>query len=260
MAADYRPARVAPVSDAIRPAARGEAVGSPGQGADWVHLDPYVRPDLDRCALVTIDVQADFLPGGASPLPGTDQVLPAISGLVSAFRSAGRPIAHAVRLYEGTDVDLVRRSAIRSGAPIVRPGSVGSQLAGPLWPSDTVDLDARRLLAGRVQELGTGEVAMWKPRWSAFYRTSLHEHLTSLGVNTVVVVGFNYPNCPRATISDASVRDYRVLVVEDAISGIRDLHLEEASAIGAVSAASSTIVRLLSAVPRPGAVREASGG
>ena len=47
---------------------------------------------------------------GASPIPGTAEVLPALAQLVAAFRGAGRPVVHVVRLYDGEDVDLVRRT------------------------------------------------------------------------------------------------------------------------------------------------------
>lgn len=114
--------------------------------AEWGDLDPYLRPDLAHSALVTIDVQVDFLAGGSSPITGTDQVLPTISRLVESFRSTGRPIVHIVRLYEGADIDLVRRTLIESGATIVRPGTPGSQLAPELRPTEAPDLDAAPLL------------------------------------------------------------------------------------------------------------------
>lgn len=34
---------------------------------------------------------------------------------------------------------------------------------------------------------------MWRLRWSAFCRTRLEGHLTSLGVDTLVLAGLNYP-------------------------------------------------------------------
>lgn len=225
--------------------------------AAWTGLDPYIRPDLARSGLVTIDVQVDFLAGGASPLPGADRVVPAIAGLACAFRSAGRPIVHVVRLYQGSDVDLVRRSTIESGAQVVSPGTSGSQLAPALRVPGAVDLDPARLLAGQAQELAPGEVAIFKPRWSAFYRTLLHEHLAGLGVDTLVVAGLNYPNCPRATIADASARDYRVVMARDALSSIVDLHVAEATGIGVVPADSTTIIDVLTGAS---ASREASDG
>ena len=192
-------------------------------------LDPHIAPEIDRSVLVVIDTQVDFVDGGASPIPGTTEVLPAIARLLDAYRGAALPIVHVVRLYDGDDVDLSRRALIAAGAPIVRPGSAGSQIAPALRPRGAPALDAGALLAGGAQRLASNEWAMWKPRWSAFHRTSLDGHLRDLGVTTVVISGCNYPNCPRATVYGASERDYRVLVVADAISGVIPQHLEEAA-------------------------------
>ena len=205
-------------------------------------LDPHITPDLARSALIVIDAQVDFLDGGANPIEGTTAVLPAIRSLLAAHRGAGRPIVHVVRLYDGEDVDRPRRTAIDAGAALVRPGSRGSQIAPELRAAGQPDLDPATLLAGRVQQLGAGEVALWKPRWNAFHRTSLDAHLTGLGVDTVVVAGCNYPNCPRASVYGASERDYRILIASDAISGVVALHLEEATRIGAVHAEAAAIV------------------
>jgi nicotinamidase-related amidase len=66
-------------------------------------VDPHLTPRWDSSALLVIDTQVDFLDGGTSPIPGTSAVLPALTDLVRAFRAAGRPIAHVVRLYAGDD-------------------------------------------------------------------------------------------------------------------------------------------------------------
>ena len=83
---------------------------------------------------------------------------------------------------------------------------------------------------------------MWKPRWSAFHRTPLDRHLLALAVTTVVIAGCNYPNCPRATVYGASERDYRVLIVSDAISGVRPHHLDETGLMGVRYTPSSNLV------------------
>src|SRR5690349_14367644 len=57
------------------------------------------------------------------------------------------------------------------------------------------------------------------PRWGAFFGTSLTEQLVENRVDTVVVTGCNFPNCPRTSIYEASERDFRILLVEDAMSG-----------------------------------------
>ncbi|HEV7452704.1 MAG TPA: isochorismatase family cysteine hydrolase [Pseudonocardiaceae bacterium] len=214
--------------------------------AAWTSgLDAHIAPDLGRSALVIIDTQVDFVDGGACPIPGTTQILPNIAHLLAAYRDAALPIVHVIRLYDGDDVDLPRRAAIAAGAPIVRPGAVGSQIAPELRLAGAPDLDAPTLIAGHLQNLGPHEVAVWKPRWSAFHRTALNQHLADRGVHTIVFAGCNYPNCPRASIYDASERDYRVLIASDAISGVEDHHLEEAGLIGAIHASSDSIIHML---------------
>ncbi len=73
---------------------------------------------------------------------------------------------------------------------------------------------------------------MYKPRWGAFYGTSLEDLLRALGVTTVVVLGCNFPNCPRTTVYEASERDLRVVLVHDATSGIYERGRGELEAIG----------------------------
>ncbi|MFI5800375.1 cysteine hydrolase family protein [Streptomyces sp. NPDC051677] len=200
------------------------------QGID----DPHTRPHFASAALVTIDVQNDFLSDSPYGIPGTTEVLPALRSAVSAFRSAGRPVIHIVRLYDPTsgDVDLVRRGLIGSGVRIAVPGSHGSGLAPGLAPDDAPELDAELLLSGRPQRLGPAEYAVFKPRWGAFYRTPLQDLLTELGVDTVVFAGCNLPNCPRASIFEASERDYRVGLITDAVSRVTDSALSEIGGIG----------------------------
>lgn len=206
------------------------------------YLDPWIAPHLAASALLVVDTQRDFVDGGASPIPGTSQVLPAIARLIEAYRSTRRPIIHIVRLYAGDDVDLVRRSAVAAGAEMARPGTVGAQIVPEFG---VADLDPVLLLRGAVQRVSPTEVILFKPRWSAFHRTELESHLRERGVDTVVVAGCNYPNCPRATIVDASERDLRVLIAADAISGVDARHLEEARRIGAVHADVAEIVAAL---------------
>src|SRR5699024_9461886 len=107
--------------------------------------DEWTVPNFMRSALLMIDTQRDFLNGGASPVPGTSVLLPAMGRLVEGYRFAGLPIVHAIRLYAGDDVDLPRRTALRDGARIVRPGSSGADIASALLPSPGVSLESDRL-------------------------------------------------------------------------------------------------------------------
>lgn len=199
-------------------------------------MGKYTDPDWDDSALVTVDVQNDFaLAGAPAEIPGTMGVVPVVRRLVGAFREAGRPIVHVVRLYraDGSNVDACRREAVESGASLaVRPGSDGAELVDGLKPSPEVRLDTEALLGGRMQNIGRSEWIMYKPRWGAFFETPLDEHLRGLGANTLVVCGCNFPNCPRTTIYEASERDYRVVAVGDAISGAYERGMRELRGIG----------------------------
>ena len=199
-------------------------------------MGKYTEPDWNRSALLTIDVQNDFaLPGAPSEIAGTMEVMPAIRRLAEAFRVAGRPVVHVVRLYraDGSNVDACRREAVEEGTSLaVPPGSDGAELVDDLKPSPQVRLDAEALLGGRIQEIGRSEWVMYKPRWGAFFETPLHGHLKTLGVDTLVVCGCNFPNCPRTTIYEASERDLRVVAARDAISGVYERGMRELQAIG----------------------------
>jgi len=195
----------------------------------------YTKPDLSNSALVTIDVQRDFsLPGSPAEIPGTMSVVPYIVKLLNAYRASRRPIVHIVRLYlgDGSNVDLCRRELIRRGKELVRPGSAGAELVRELMPTSDTELDCPHLLGGGIQTLGPGEVVIYKPRWGAFFGTPLHDHLDGLQVNTLIVCGCNFPNCPRTTIYEASERDFRIVLVEDAVSGIYRRGKEELRNIG----------------------------
>lgn len=192
--------------------------------------DEHLVPHWATSALITIDVQRDFLTGAPFGIPGTTEILPRLGDLTAAYRTAGRPVVHIVRLYRGDDVDRVRRTLIDSGADFVRPGSPGRLLAPGL--AAEVDLDDDLLLAGHPQEIGPGEYVLWKPRWGAFYRTPLNDMLRQWGVDTTVFAGCNLPNCPRAGVIEAHERDFRVVLCTDAVSGAGEQGFAEIAGLG----------------------------
>jgi nicotinamidase-related amidase len=195
--------------------------------------DRYTRPDLERAALLLIDVQRDVLDGPLSFATPRRQ-LPNLKRVIEAFRAARGPIVHVVRLYlpDGSNADLCRRDAIGRGHGALLAGTPGSALVDELLPRRDVVLDVDTLLSAGFQHLTANETVMYKPRWGAFYGTRLLEHLHAQGVATVVVAGCNFPNCPRATIVEASERDMRVVAVWDAISRFTDRDATELRDIG----------------------------
>jgi len=110
-------------------------------------------------------------------------------------------------------------------------GSSGCELASEMFQS-FVSLDSKLLLSGKAQEISSHEAIIYKSRWGAFYNTPLESHLNNLGIDTLVFVGCNYPNCPRTSIYEASERDFKIVLVEDAISGLYPKGKDEMLNIG----------------------------
>lgn len=199
--------------------------------------DVHTEPHAERCALLTIDVQQDFVrESGSARIPGTDELLPSMAQIAAAFRERRLPIVHVVRLYlaDGSNAELSRRAVVSGDTPVVWPGSDGSQLVAELRPDPAVTLDHELLLRREFQKIGSQEWLMYKPRWGAFFDTGLADHLRHIGVDTVVIVGANFPNCPRTTLYEASERDFRIVLVPDAISRTYPQGIEECAGIGAV--------------------------
>jgi nicotinamidase-related amidase len=216
-------------------------------------VSDYASPELDSMALVTIDVQRDLLDGEVYEVAGTSAAARVTGTVCSAFRAAGRPIVHIVRLYreDGSNADICRRGPIENGLRLVTVGHPGAEIAEELVPEGSV-LDTDLLLSGGVQDLGPGEVAIYKPRWGAFYETPLEGHLRGLGVSSLAFCGCNFPNCPRTSIYEASERDFRLVVVEDGVSGLYDRGREELRNIGVRLMTGGELTAALSATTTAG--------
>jgi nicotinamidase-related amidase len=81
------------------------------------------------------------------------------------------------------------------------------------------------------------EVVISKPKPSAFYGTPLDAFLNFGRIDTVIVIGMVTSGCVRATVIDAYMRNYHVIVVEEAVadyssflhrSSLLDMHVKYA--------------------------------
>lgn len=198
-----------------------------------IQTNPYIQPDWANSCLITIDLQNDTLDGQTLEVPGTSAVLPKVREVLDQFRINKLPIIHLIRLYknDGSNVDLCRKLQVEQGSSFFIPGSIGAELADPLF-AEQHTLDTDLLLDGNVQQLNESEWIMYKPRWGAFYQTQLEEFLRSKDISTLVFSGCNFPNCPRTSIYEASERDFRVVLVQDAISGLYEKGVAELKNIG----------------------------
>jgi len=218
----------------------------------------YCFPERDKAALLTISVQRDFLETG-SPVRafGAAAAMPAIRRLITGFRARQAPIYHGVRLYrpDGSNVDACRREAIEEGSRFLMPGSLGSELPDDCKPDPTLRLDPERLLSGQFQELGPREWALYRPRWGAFFGTGLEDHLRGLGVSTVVICGLSFATGIRASVYEATARDFRTVVVPDALACVNEGSVCELARMGVYLMDSRSCLSWLS-----GSGRHPSGG
>ncbi len=148
-----------------------------------------------KSALLIIDMQNDVL---ELMVPTGKDVVPPIKKLLSAFRNAKKPVIHMMRVHraDGVDVEKFRRK-IFAEKPFLVSGTHGAEIIDELSPI-------------------TGEYIIEKQRFSAFFQTELPLLLNSLGVDTLVMVGVQTPNCIRGTAVDAVGYDYDVIVISDA--------------------------------------------
>ena len=175
-------------------------------------------------ALIMIDMQNGFL-NPASPLfiQGAPETIPACARVIDHCRRAGVPVIFVTRLYraDGSDVEHTRFPAWLSGGKPVSPGCSPDISADP--PPEFGDAPT--------------DYHVFKPRFSAFFRTELDLLLRRLGVDTVLLAGTTTPNCIRTTCYDAISLEYNVAVLTDCTSSateeIQQANLADMERIGA---------------------------
>jgi nicotinamidase-related amidase len=216
-------------------------------------MDSYTTPDFERSALVIIDTQNDFtLDQAPARIEGTLEIIPNLVRLLALYRGRSLPVIHVVRLYfeDGSNVDLCRRKQIEDGKRIAIPGSIGAELVEELKPDNRVRLEADRLIAGEFQQIASREYVMYKSRWGAFYQTEFERFLNEIQVNTLVFAGCNFPNCPRTSIYQASERNFRIVLVRDAVSQLHRKDVEEMQAIAVSVTTTSKIYSIFNGKSR----------
>ncbi|GIN93597.1 hypothetical isochorismatase hydrolase [Siminovitchia terrae] len=199
-------------------------------------MNKYTKPHWGDSILITIDTQNDFtLPNAPAEIKGTTDIVPRMKMVLEAYRAKGLPILHVIRYYkeDGSNVDLCRKEAIENGVRIATPNTEGAELVEGIRPYDYNQLNASKLLKGKFQSIGEKEWVMYKSRWGSFYKTDLEHFLHNQSIDTLVFTGCNFPNCPRTSMYEASERDFRVVMISDAMSQVYDKGIKEMENIGA---------------------------
>ncbi|WP_343563238.1 cysteine hydrolase family protein [Kiloniella sp. b19] len=212
-------------------------------------MPEYTAPLKDSAALITLSAQRDYtLPKSPIRASGLKRALPALSLLVHGCRDKSLPIYHSIRLYrpDGSNVDVCRRRDVENGLRVFMPGSMGAELIPEALPEDdTHRIEAEHLMAGEFQTIGNREKIFYRPRWGAFHGTNLEEELKAQGITTLILCGFSFTTATRATVYEASARDFRVVVVPDALCNASDAALSELGRMGVYLMESEQVVSWL---------------
>lgn len=144
-------------------------------------------------ALIVIDVQNDYFPGGVWALPDAEATLPNILHRVARAREQGQPVVYVQHVTP-------------EGSPVFARGSKGGELRPEL---DVREEDTR----------------IRKHHPSAFQATALNGFLRDNDVEGVDVCGYMTQMCCDTTTREAYARGYNVRFFSDAAAA-RDLVVE----------------------------------
>ncbi|MDP2241986.1 MAG: nicotinamidase [Burkholderiales bacterium] len=156
-------------------------------------------------ALLIVDVQNDFLPGGSLAVPNGDEVIPVLNRHIALARSRGVPVF-----------------ASRDWHPI---DHCSFQAQGGPWPPHCV-ADTQGAAFSPGLELPRDAVIISKAMredadaYSSFEGTDLAPQLRKLGVKQLLVGGLATDYCVLNTVLDARQSGFGVLLLADAIRAV----------------------------------------
>jgi len=158
-------------------------------------------------ALLVVDVQRDFCPGGSLPVPGGDEIIPVINRIVPLF---GRWV-YTRDWHPANHVSFSSEPEFKNGSwpPHCVQGTPGAD-----W-CEGLEIPMNAILVSKGDDPA-------REAYSAFQneRLDLAEFLRAHQVERVFVVGLATEYCVRQTALDALAAGFKVYVVEDAVRGI----------------------------------------
>lgn len=176
-------------------------------------------PDI----LLIVDIQNDFLAGGALAVPAGDEVLPIVNRLGSAF-------PHVVLTQDWHPKDHL---SFASNHPGRKPFETFEAAYGAqtLWPDHCVQGTHGAAFSSAL-DVPHAELILRKgfdreiDSYSAFYEndrrtpTGLGGYLRQRGIARVLIAGLAFDFCVRWSAEDARCEGFEVVVIEDACRGI----------------------------------------
>jgi nicotinamidase/pyrazinamidase len=174
-------------------------------------------------ALIVVDLQNDFLPGGSLAVRDGDRVIAPINALMPKF-----PVVFATRDWHPRE----HRFFQRYGGP---------------WPDHCIagtpgaDFD-ERLARQHVDVVISKGIDPQTDGYSGFAATQLENDLRTRGVERVFVCGLATDYCVKATALDAMHAGFEVFVIADAIAAVNVDPGDEAAAIAGLRSAGIELI------------------
>jgi len=156
-------------------------------------------------ALLIVDVQNDFLPGGSLAVPRGDEVAPVLNRYLQIFTAQNLPV------YATRDWHPERHCSFKAQGGIWPPhcvaGTCGAEFAAALQlpPSATI-----------VSKATTAE----QDAYSGFQGTGLDAQLRAANIRRLFIGGLATDYCVLNTVRDALKLGYEVFLLADAIRAV----------------------------------------
>ena len=163
-------------------------------------------------ALVVVDIQNDFCPGGALPVADGDKVVPVLNKYIQLFRSASAPIIYT-----------------RDWHP---PDHSSFKAQGGPWPPHCVQGSEGAKFRSDLLQPAEGEIVSKADRkdeaYSFFQGTDLAHRLRRLrfrlglrgGIKALFVGGLATDYCVKETVLDGLKLGFQVYYLDDASKGV----------------------------------------
>lgn len=170
-------------------------------------------------ALIVVDVQRDFLPGGRLAVTGGHEVVPVLNDYIGRFQRHGLPVV-ATRDWHPRD----HCSFDAQGGP---------------WPPHCVQDSDGAAFADEL-ELSEDAVVISKgtrqesDAYSGFDDTDLLAHLRQRRVARLFIGGLATDYCVRATVTDGLEAGFDVVLLRDAVRAVGVKPTDEAEALAAM--------------------------
>jgi nicotinamidase/pyrazinamidase len=152
-------------------------------------------------ALIVVDVQNDFLPGGSLAVPHGDEVIPVLNRYIPLFRARDLPVIATRDWHPANHCSFRERGGI--WPPHCIAGTPGAQFARDLrLPPET-------LIVSKGTDPG-------KEAYSGFQGTDLAERLHRLNITRLFVGGLATDYCVLSTVEDGRAAGFQVVWLRDA--------------------------------------------